>query len=527
MANGDPTHEEMLVEGIVFWVIALLFMVGRIWSRALTTGSIKQMASDDYVMIVTFLFYTALIVLLQFNVRYASNLMDPADLPEVLKHPDQVQSRIFGSKITLAVEQCMIHTQWGTKASILILYHRMTRGLRENTFNKILAGYMVFAYVFVQVTFFGVWCRPFNQYWALPPSNEQCAHYGHYCITMLVFNVSTDILMFCIPIPLILRAQMKPRKKALLVAVFSLGVFNIVASVLNKVYNWILPGSIVYMIWYVRESSTGIYVANATCCWPLLRRILGRASREWTDSHTPGAYPPTSGEAYYGEGKSKTRSRRSRHLAHHSTHLSAGGAGFSKLRSLGSKTVHSLHSSVSHSAFAAPPSPPSSQNKRLTSPSEEAFYCGAHTTSGGPLEVWRHVEYDINVSEEGRAPTASPPPMELRDLAGREIGGKDAATGHVAVVEVGRGQDAAVSRSSSSGSSSSGGRGGLRAFRSVRDVGKKGGRGRSRDRDGGGGRERAATAEEDEGRGGAARSGRSSPTVGWEVCQERKAADWP
>ena len=73
--------------------------------------------ADDYVMVVTFLFYTALIVLLQFNVRYASNLMDPADLPEVLKHPDQVQSRIFGSKVTLAVEQCMIHTQWGTKGT--------------------------------------------------------------------------------------------------------------------------------------------------------------------------------------------------------------------------------------------------------------------------------------------------------------------------------------------------------------------------------------------------------------------------
>lgn len=61
-------------------------------------------------MIVTFLFYTALIPLLNFNTRLASNLMDPDELEGILADPAQVQSRIFGSKITVAVEQCVSHS---------------------------------------------------------------------------------------------------------------------------------------------------------------------------------------------------------------------------------------------------------------------------------------------------------------------------------------------------------------------------------------------------------------------------------
>ncbi|KAF2087211.1 hypothetical protein K490DRAFT_2218, partial [Saccharata proteae CBS 121410] len=275
MAEGDPTPTDVLVEGIIFWAFAVMFFAGRLYSRVITNGSLKHLQADDYVMIGTFCFYTALIVLLQFNIRYASNLLQPDQLSAVLADPKQVKDRIFGSKITLAVEQCMIHTQWGAKASLLILYHRMTSGLKENRINMWVSGYVLLGYIIIQVTFFGVWCRPFSQYWALPVENKQCANYANYCITILVFNTSSDILICMVPMPLIWKARMKPKKKWLMYTVFSLGIFNIICAVLNKVYNWILPGSLVYMIWYVREASTGLYVANAACCWPLLRRVLG------------------------------------------------------------------------------------------------------------------------------------------------------------------------------------------------------------------------------------------------------------
>ncbi|GME66461.1 hypothetical protein GTA08_BOTSDO06439 [Neofusicoccum parvum] len=394
MAKGDPSHEAVLVESICFYVFALIFFVGRIWSRAITTGSIKRLASDDYVMIVTFLFYTALIVLLNFNIRYASNLMPDEELPIVLADPKEIKDRIFGSKITLAVEQCMIHSQWGQKASLLILYHRMTQGLRENLYNKILSGYVLLGYLIIQITFFGVWCRPFNQYWALPPDNPQCANYGHYCITILIFNTSSDIGLMYIPIQLIWKAQMKRKKKIMLCGVFSLGLFNVVAAVLNKTYNWILPGSTVYMIWYVRESSTGIYVSNATCCWPLFRKLVAAAGLggSWTNSasrskNTPGKY-------MYDEYGNKTAlAATPTSKSQRRSTLHGGSQHFSRLRSVRDRTLHSLHSSTG----------PGGLPHGTANGSQEAInrsgdpYLPDHTTNM-PLEIWRQVDYDI---EEG------------------------------------------------------------------------------------------------------------------------------
>ncbi|OJD37978.1 uncharacterized protein BKCO1_500096 [Diplodia corticola] len=472
MANGDPSHEEVLVESIIFYVFALLLFIGRLWSRTITAGSIKSISSDDFVMIVTFLFYTALIVLLNFNVRFASNLMHPSELAGVLADPAQVKSRIFGSKITLAVEQCMIHAQWGTKASLLILYHKMTQGLRENLFNKICAAYVLLGYIIIQITFFGVWCRPFNQYWAINPDNEQCANYGNYCIMILVFNTTSDLLLMWVPIPLIWKAQMKRKKKIMLCAVFSLGIFNVIAAVLNKTYNWILPGSHVYMIWYVRESSTGIYVANATCCWPLFRKIVSATGLggSWTNSISHGKGPDKymydeyghktalDGGAGTGGGRSSNRKSTLRSSQH-----------FSKLRSVRDRTMHSLHSNSTHigggltahdGTIRRGSADGGGGGGRDVNGSQEAINSsyGEHTSSM-PLEIWRQVDYDIE-SGLPRTPSmyAEDNKYNAEAKGGDIVMGlrNDVVTTTVTEVRGGRAARGHVGRKESEGSSSGG-----------------------------------------------------------------------
>lgn len=407
---GWDAEHQVLVEGSVEWAVALIFFVGRLWSRVINTGSFKRFASDDYVMMVTFAWYTALLVLLKMTAQHGSNLVPDSEVARLLADPREVKDRIFGSKLTIVVEQCMLHTQWGSKASLLILYHRMTRGLRENIYTKIIAGYILFSYLFIQVTFFAAWCRPFSQYWAFPAKNPQCASYNNYLITILVFNVTSDLLLVAIPIPLIWRASMKRGKKAMMYAVFSLGVFNIIAAVLNKVYNWILPGVPVYMIWYVRESSTCIYVANATCCWPLFRRCLPflGCSHYWTTSHasTPHARKPDP-----NLDMADPNVPRSTRMPPH-VRSSAGGSHASMrlsrtMRSFKDKTLHNL-ASIS-----------------TASPSEERIYGiddgenGGRSASGSrnsdchggdrpvPLEIWRHIEYEIDPGASGMTKTTT------------------------------------------------------------------------------------------------------------------------
>ncbi|KAJ6079189.1 hypothetical protein N7467_008942 [Penicillium canescens] len=275
MGNVSPTPHQLLTEAIIFWAIGLVIYIGRIAARVIANGSIKRLFVDDYVMTATFAIYTTLLVLIQISARYATNLMDPKDYSEVLGDPKQVSDRIYGSKVVIGLEQCMLFSTWGVKTCMLMLYWRITQNLRSNLYIKILAVYTAVGFVVIMVTYYAVYCRPFSQYWAMPVDNMQCATYQRYSITQAVFNISSDAVMFAIPIPLLIKAQLKRRRKVVLIGVMSLGLFTIIAAILNKFFNFASPLTTTYQIWYIREASTAIYVANLMCWWPLLRKLFG------------------------------------------------------------------------------------------------------------------------------------------------------------------------------------------------------------------------------------------------------------
>merc|ERR1712000_495437 len=110
--------------------------------------------------------------------------------------------------------------------------------LKQNLAVKIVAGYVVVSFVVMEVLYLGVWCRPFSQYWAVPPDNVQCSAATNHLITNTVFNISSDIMIILIPMPIFLRSQISLKKKAVLVGVFALGTFTIISAVLNKYYSF-------------------------------------------------------------------------------------------------------------------------------------------------------------------------------------------------------------------------------------------------------------------------------------------------
>ena len=148
----------------------------------------------------------------------------------------------------------------------------------HNIYVKIVAAYTLIALVAIEIPYFFVLCRPFSQYWAMPVHNPQCASYWNYCIIQMVFNVSSDLLTLLVPLPFVVGAHVPPAKKVLLAGIFSLGIFVILAAILNKVYNFTSPNVTVYMLWDIRETSTAVYVANMMCWWPLLRKLFGKSA---------------------------------------------------------------------------------------------------------------------------------------------------------------------------------------------------------------------------------------------------------
>ncbi|KIV99614.1 uncharacterized protein PV09_08789 [Verruconis gallopava] len=271
----SPSANQILEESVVFGSVGFVLFFGRLWSRAILKQSWKKLQIDDYTMVLTFCCYVVLLVLLNYSCHYSTNEYPPEQLEGILNDPREVQDRIYGSKIVVGLNQAYLVTLWGVKACLLMLYYNMTRDTANNIWVRLVICYTVFGLVVVEISCLFVLCRPFSQYWALPVKNPQCANYFYYCIIQMVFNVSSDFLMLLLPLPFIINARVPLLKRFLLVGIFSLGLFVILAAILNKYYNFTMPNTTVYMVWHIRESSISIYVSNVMCWWPLLRKIFG------------------------------------------------------------------------------------------------------------------------------------------------------------------------------------------------------------------------------------------------------------
>jgi len=152
-------------------------------SRWLHLGTIKLFQPEDYVMVVIFVsaaciqlmlclidlqaFYTTLIVTMNIVAHLDTNLMLPSDIP--LLTPESIKSRIRGSKLVLVVEQCMIMTIWGCKICLLLMYSKLTFGLKQQWAAKAVGAYVVINWIIMESLYFGVvrladffnsWCCP-------------------------------------------------------------------------------------------------------------------------------------------------------------------------------------------------------------------------------------------------------------------------------------------------------------------------------------------------------------------------------
>lgn len=108
----------------------------------------------------------------------------------------------------------------------------------------------------MQVLYLGVWCRPFSEYWAVPTDNRefllfrqrrtpdlhapiaQCSAAINHLITNAVLNISSDIMIILIPMPIFLQSRIALRKKMVLMGVFALGGFTVRCGPVFACMDW-------------------------------------------------------------------------------------------------------------------------------------------------------------------------------------------------------------------------------------------------------------------------------------------------
>ncbi|KAH7406684.1 hypothetical protein DE146DRAFT_399776 [Phaeosphaeria sp. MPI-PUGE-AT-0046c] len=120
-----------------------------------------------------------------------------------------------------------------------------------------------------------------------------------------IFNIGTDVLFACLPIPLIWRLQLNSRTKISLIAILSLGWFACCAAIVKTVYQWRIFDDLdwsvydSFNVWGFVEFSIGIIAACLPTLKPLFRGLLdtARAYTSGTRSRT-GRYRTKGTQGY-------------------------------------------------------------------------------------------------------------------------------------------------------------------------------------------------------------------------------------
>ncbi|KAJ5491071.1 hypothetical protein N7539_002638 [Penicillium diatomitis] len=265
--------------------VGVLGAVLRFVARARRLG-IRNLQIDDYLMFFAVFWYTVLsVALTSVATGGGSNLLTPEDLVNMTDA--ERKDRVRGSKWVFVSEHAFILCIWSLKACMLVIYSRITEGLKQRKWINYIAIYVALGFVGTELSLFLI-CRPITDYWAVPTPNPQCSNYQYYEIVQGCFSISADIFMLLVAIPMLMQVRVPTKQKLILLILFGMGIFVIVAAVLNKVY-CLVPAliSYVYMNWYFREATVAILVTNLPLVWSLLRDVFP-ALKSWTGGSKRG-----------------------------------------------------------------------------------------------------------------------------------------------------------------------------------------------------------------------------------------------
>ncbi|PYI14862.1 hypothetical protein BO99DRAFT_476739 [Aspergillus violaceofuscus CBS 115571] len=238
-SDGGGSAHDLVVTTWVMYSIAMLLFVVRLYGRWLRMRWVFQV--EDYLMFAAVAFYTAFAVT---NIKIAegggSNLYKPGEYATFTAA--EIAARVKGSKIEFASENCQLCTIYLLKACMLMVYFRLTPYL--------------------------------SGYWTLPPPNEICSTYRIYEAVQAAMNISSDVAILCVMLPMFARAQMAWKTKLPVIVVFSMGIVVLACAITSKYFTFRDIYDTSYQFWYLREASIGMYVTNLPFVWSLARSTI-------------------------------------------------------------------------------------------------------------------------------------------------------------------------------------------------------------------------------------------------------------
>ncbi|KAI5457796.1 hypothetical protein BGZ63DRAFT_364253 [Mariannaea sp. PMI_226] len=267
------------IEAFTLLAIALLVTIMRCVIRVRTVG-FKNLWADDYLVVVAAIAYGVETGLAYCVGNLAHGLANNSMTPAEREALDPNSQEVLGSKIQLAGWSTYSFLLWVLKTCMCTFYFRLTKdldGYRPKIYFGF--GFLLTSWLAVQLNIF-LSCRPnFSMWWQINPDP------GQFCYPAispsiiwvgLAMNVSTDLYLIMIPMPMLFKAAMPLLQKCGLIALFSCGLFVTMAALLRVILLVSDPinGAQLAGSWAVRETFVAVVTTNIPMLFPTFKKAV-------------------------------------------------------------------------------------------------------------------------------------------------------------------------------------------------------------------------------------------------------------
>ncbi|KAF7545719.1 hypothetical protein G7Z17_g8958 [Cylindrodendrum hubeiense] len=280
MAAAQAALKAFNIEAFTLLGVALLITGLRCFIRIRTVG-FKGLWADDYLAVVAALAYSAETGLAYSVGNIAQGLANNSmtDAERIALDPSSQEFAL--RQIQLAGWSTYSFLLWVLKACMCTFYYRLTKDL-DGYRTKIYIGFglIITSWVAVQLNIL-LSCGPsnFSMWWQIYPDP------GEFCYpaispaivwTGLALNVTTDLYLIMIPMPMLWKAAMPWVQKCWLIALFSCGLFVTMAAILRVVLLMSDPvnGAMLAGSWAVRETFTAVVTTNIPMLFPHFKKAV-------------------------------------------------------------------------------------------------------------------------------------------------------------------------------------------------------------------------------------------------------------
>lgn len=189
----------------------------------------------------------------------------------------------------LAVQLTYFSNAVATKASLLLLYHRIFGVVDKFRYALWISGFMIVGWFIACVIASIAGCQPVSYFWNKDQPGR-CMDEVNFFRWNGIANMLMDFLVLCLPLTMTWRVKANFRQKLILSGIFLLGGFVCIVSILRIIQfngsriNDPTYSTINTATWSSVEQSVGIVCACLPTLRPLFRQLYGTSRNGTSDS---------------------------------------------------------------------------------------------------------------------------------------------------------------------------------------------------------------------------------------------------